>query len=629
MPPPHRDRPVAAAPLTHPALRTVNIEGSIPAAPVNHKDARTALDPKEIRAQLRRILASDEFASSERMQEFLRLAVGEALAGRAGRLKEYVIGVEVFRRPPSFDPGIDPIVRVEARRLRSKLEHYYAGAGSGDPIVIELPKGRYSAVFRARSFDESPHGSRAGASAIAVLPFQTVGGTTEAQEFSAGLTWELTHRLTRIEGLAVVAPTSIAQLREGFADPARVGSTLHVGTVLTGSVRQANGRIRIIAQLVATSTGVCLWSETYDRKLEDIFSIQDEIAQAIVARLRIKLAKGEPPSRRPAAYNLDAYQLYLRGRAVWNSRTAEGLREGLKRFREAAELDPNFALAWAGMADAWSTLADYALEPPSVARPAARAAAERALSIDPSLAEAHASLALQTGIYEWNWEEAELHYRRALDLSPGYATAHHWYAVDLLALLARFDESFDELEIAIQLDPLSPIIAEGRGYTLLLRRRYEEAVKALDSLIADQPDFYKGYTSRGRALLHLGRYDEALESLEKGRQLAGRIPTILGAMGQAFALSGRREAALLMLNSLAAEAGSSYVPSTCFALIHAGLGQPDRALEWMERGFDRKEPAMVAIAVHPGYDSLRAELRFESILRKMNLPVLPELRPTR
>ena len=416
------------------------------------------LDPKEIRAQLRRILASSEFAASPRMQDFLRLAVSEALAGRPDRLKEYVIGIEVFRRPSSFDPGIDPIVRVEARRLRAKLERFYSAEGRQDPLLIELPKGGYAPHFRARTASDWTAETPGSANRIAVLPFQALSATAEAQQFCDGLSWELTHRLTRIEGLTVVASASVKRIREGSPlDAAAAGSELGAATVLTGSVRESAGRIRVIAQMLAVATGVYLWSETYDRKLEDVFSIQDAIAHAIVSRLRLQLGSDEPPATPcRSAYNPEAYQLYLRGRARWNTRSEEGLRASLDLFQRAAELDPGFALAYAGIADAYALIADFAIEPPVTAMPSAKRAATRALELDGSLAEAHCSLAFQRSLYEWEWDDAELHYRHALDLNPGYATAHHWYSVDLLALLGRFEEAREEIELAIQRAPAEP-----------------------------------------------------------------------------------------------------------------------------------------------------------------------------
>jgi serine/threonine-protein kinase len=554
------------------------------------------------------------------MKRFLELSVNEALRGRASRLKEYAIGVEVFERPPHFDPSVDPIVRVEARRLRAKLEKYYATEGRLDTVIIELPKGGYAASFRKRVPGETSPGVETAKKTIAVLPFLALGQTVEAQQVSQGLTWELTHRLTRIEGLTVIASSSAAQLGTVATDISSLGEALKVATVLTGSVRQSGERIRIVAQLVATGTGAYLWSETYDRELRDLFAIQDDIAHNIVSHLRVRLAPGTEPRRRPRSYNQEAYQLYLRGRAEWNYRTEAGVRRALELFKEATAIDGDFALAYAGMADAYTLLAEYALEPVERVMPSAKAAASRALEVDPTLGEAHCSLAFQTALYEWKWDEAEIQYRHALDLNPGYATAHHWFACDLLALVGRFGEARDEVNIAVQLDPLSPIIAEGAAFTLLVSRQFEQAVAALEALIRKYPSFNKAHASLGRALIQLGRYDEAISCLRKAQDLGVNSPTVFGALGQAFGLSGREAEARQVLSRLEQERRQRIVPSTCFALTHAGLGENAQALDWLERGVDRRETPMTGIGVHPAYDNLRGEPRFAALLVRLDLP---------
>ena len=575
-------------------------------------------DVQAIRAQLQRILASSGFVHAERMRRFLQLAVTEALEGRAGQLKEYTIGVSVFDRPPAFDPAVDPLVRVEARRLRAKLEKYYEGEGRGDRIVIELPKGGYAACFRFRETD-APTPAQAPNS-IAVLPFQNVGVAPDGQYFSDGLTWELIHQLTRVEGISVVAWNSAAQVRES-SDVLSAGARLKAATVLTGSVRQARDRLRIIAQLIDVHSGVYLWSETYDRKLEDIFAIEDDIARSIVSRLQTRLAVAGDVVKPASSYNLEAYQLYLKGRALWNQRTSDGLNGSLHYFEKATEVDGMFALGYAGIADAYALLADYGHAFPAELVPVAKRAALRALEIDPSLGEAHCSLAFLTANYEWKWREGEVHFRRALALNPGYATAHHWLGTDVLALVGRFDEALRENELAQRLDPLSPIIGESPGYMLLLTRRYQEAEQYYRDLAATFPSFYKAHTALGRTLLQMGRFDEAILELERGRRLGGGdFSSILGAMGQAHALNGNRDEAVRLLGTLEEISRARFVPATCFALIHLGLGDKKRALERLRRGVDQHELSVCALAVHPAYDSLRDEPEFRVLLERMGLP---------
>jgi serine/threonine-protein kinase len=252
--------------------------------------------------------------------------------------------------------------------------------------------------------------------------------------------------------------------------------------------------------------------------------------------------------------------------------------------------------------------------------PRARAAAIRALELDPRSAEAHASFAFIRSAYDWEWAEAEALYRRAIELGPGYATAHHWLANDFLAVLGRLDEAADEIEIARQLDPLSLIIQEGRAYLFTLARRYDKAIETYQALIDLDPSFFKFYTSMGRAYMLKGMYADAIAMLEQGRALAGEVPSILGALGQTYAGAGDRAAAQRLLDELKGMASNRHVPATCFALVHAGLGEYEAALDWLERGCAQHELPLPAINVHPAYDALRDRPRFTALLRRMRFP---------
>jgi TolB-like protein/Flp pilus assembly protein TadD len=583
----------------------------------NHIDA--SLLTRSVEEHLQRILASKEFASSARMSRFLRFAVERALSGHSEQLKEYVLGVEVFDRKASYDPRVDPIVRVEARRLRSKLESYYAGEGSADELIIDFPKGTYAPAFRERAQSVAPAGTpRAGA--IAVLPFSNLSSEPDTEYFSDGLTEELIHGLTKLDGLMVVAWNSAARLKGQPYDVREIGRQLSVSTVLVGSVRGSGERLRVMAQLVDTSNGRYLWSETYERQIEDLFAIQEEISRAIVKTLQLKLIA--PPIQH-GVYNLAAYNLYLKGRFQWNKRTAEGLKRGVQLFEQAIAVDQDFALGYAGLSDAYSLLADYGLVKPADIMPAAESAARKALEIDPTLAEAHASLGLIRSLYAWEWAEAEQHYRRAMDLNPGYATTHHWFAIDYLGMLGRWEEAFREIEIALQLDPLSPIIREGKGFLLMLSKRYDEAIEEYRQMLDLDCFCYKAFTAMGRAYTQKGMYEEAISMLQKGRSLSGDIPSILGALGQTYALANRPADARRLLEELAELAKRRHVSSTCFALIHLGLGEKEQALDWLETGARGRETPLAALRVHPAYDNLRGELRFQALLRKLGLASLP------
>jgi serine/threonine-protein kinase len=583
----------------------------------------SAISHIAVRQQLEKILAHKLFSRSGRMVRFLRLTVERALAGQSDELKEYLIGVEVFDRKPSYDPRVDPIVRVEARRLRSKLKAYYDGDGRNDPVFIEFISGGYAPRLSLRAPRETanaPVRQDCSAITVAVLPFSDLSGKPENEYFSDGLTEELIHALTKVPGLRVVAWNTAAQLRDRQQDMRSIREQFQVGTVLTGSVRITGSRLRVRTQLIDTGSGVYLWSETFERSMQDVFAIQEEIARAIVRTLRVQLRDtGEGALLARGRSSIGSYEDYLRGRYCWHRRTPGDLARSLEYFEAAIAADQNSAIAYTGLADAHTLLVEYGLASPSAGMPKAKAAAMRAIELDPSVAEAYASLALIRSLYDWEWQDARGLYQRAIELNPGYATAHHWLGVDWYALTGRFAEARAQLEIALQLDPLSSIIREGQNFVRLLERRYEDAVQGYHELMADDPTFYKAYTSLGRVYTQQEKFSDAIRMLEKGRSIAGDVPNILGALGQAYALNGQSDRARELLRELEQTAKNSWVPSTVFAIVHIGLKEYDRALHWLERGCILHEIPMTALKVHPVYDPIRATPRFQAVLRQLHM----------
>jgi serine/threonine-protein kinase len=585
--------------------------------------SQLAVSCSAVRQQVEKILAHGLFIRSARMARFLRLVVEYALEGKAADLKEYLIGVEVFDRNNRYDPRVDPIVRVEARRLRSKVKAYYEGAGRADTILVEFVPGSYQPRITLRTMTAANQPAPKPAPdpvTIAVLPFVNLSANPDDEYFSDGLTEELIHAFTQLEGMRVVAWDSAARLRGRQQDVDAIRRQLKVGAALTGSVRIAGHSLRVRAQLIDTADGVYLWSETFDRQLEDVFAIQEEIARAIVRTLRLQLAGGGDlrlDSR--SRTTISAYDLYLKGRHFSRRRTPEDLRRALRCFEAAVEADASSALAHTGLADTLSLMMDYGLMHPDQAMPQAKSAATRALALSPDLAEAHVSLAFIRGLYDWEWEDAERLYLRALALNPGYASAYHWLGVDLYAVEGRFEEALETIETAIALDPLSSIIREGRAYLLMLMRRFDESLDSYRRILETDPEFYKAYTSMGRTYAQQGRYSQALEMLEKGHSMAGDMPSILGAMGQVCGLAGDRERARGLLAQLHEQSRHAYVPGTCFALIHLGLGERERALDWLERTCARRELPIASCKVHPAYDALRDEPRFHALLRTLRL----------
>ena len=571
-----------------------------------------------VRAQVEKILSNRAFSRSGRLTRFLKFAVEETLAGRSEQLKEQSIGLEVFDRKTDYDPRIDPIVRVEARRLRAKLKAYYTSPGRRDDIVIAFPKGTYVPVFRCRG--AAPAGSprvEPLEKSIAVLPFANLTPGAADDYFSDGLAEELIHLLTRIPGLRVVAWGSASQLRGREQDLAGIRQQLKVGSVLRGSVRRTPARVRVTAQLIDAESGAYLWSEAYDRELQNVFAIQEEMARAIVDTLQIKLGSpyGAGVVRKPPA--LKCYNFCLQGRFHANKRTAEGLRKSIACYAQAVAADGTCAEAYAGLADAYSLEADYGLIDPAEAIPQARSAAEQALAIDPQSAEANVSLAFIRSVFDWDWAGAEPLYRRAIALSPGYARAHHWFGLDHLALVGRLDEAYAEVLAAHHLDPLSQILREGCGYIHMLRREYESSLSVYRELADLDPSFYKAYSALGRLFSLMERYEEAIEMFERALVLGGPVPSILSGLGQTSAQAGRKAEARKYLEKLESMQKTQWVPASCFAIVHLGLGDHNQSLGFLEAACERREMAVTGLKVHPMYDPLRSEPRFQRVLQRV------------
>ena len=584
------------------------------------------LSAESIRTQLRKILSSACFARSERLARFLHFTVEQTIEGRAEQLKEFVIGVEVFDKTEKYDPRMDPIVRVEARRLREKLKKYYETDGREDPLCIDFPTGTYAPLIQTRdAMPVSPSlaGSVAGAksvkNAIAVLPFVNLSSDQENEYFSDGLTEELINALTKVEGLRVVAWSSAFQLKGKARDIRRIAEQLGVGAVLEGSVRRTIDRLRITAQLVDSADGRYLWSETYERALKDVFAVQDEISSAIVGTLRIKLTG--PQGRSLITHyteNLQAYHLYLKGRFYWNKRTEEDFYKALGFFEQAIDIDPNYAPAYAGMADSYIMLGEHGAVPALSIMRKARVSASRALEIDPRLAEAHVSLGSVAGLYEWNWPESEHHFRRALELNPSYPTAHHWYGYDYLAPRGRLNEAIAELERAHHLDPLSLIITTCLGTLYDMAREYQRARTFYEKVFELEPGFARAYLSCGRSYLHQNMCREAIAAFEKARELMPNSPVPLALLAHACNVSGATSEANRLRQALDRCARTCCVSSYLMARAQLDFDN-DRALELLERALEERDPRMAHISVSPIFDCLRQDERFAVLVSRMAL----------
>ncbi len=458
---------------------------------------------------------------------------------------------------------------------------------------------------------------------IAVLPFANMSADPDNEYFCDGMTEEIINALTHLPGLEVAARTSSFAFKGQNIDVAEIGGKLRVSTVLEGSVRQAGNRLRITAQLINASDGYHIWSERYDREMTDVFAIQDEIAEAIVATLKVKLVGGEEaPLVKRGTDDLEAYHLYLKGRHFWNQR---GPHKAIEYFEQAIDKDPHFAHAYAGIADAVCVLGHYGFYPSRDAFAKAKASAERAIAIDNELAEAHHALASTEMYFGWDLRKAETEYRHAITLSPHPATAHVYLACLLSALgEGRWEEATAEAKQAQDLEPLSPIINAIAGLAYHGSRKFSEAIGACQKALEMVPDFGAALWVTSVAYGQMGKHDDAIAAARRSVESMHQSPWTLGVLGFACALAGRREEATTVLNQLAKRSETEYIQPLSSAWIHAALGETDEAFEWFERAFEDRNANAPFIGTAPGLEHIGADPRWGGLLTKAGLGYLVE-----
>ncbi len=458
---------------------------------------------------------------------------------------------------------------------------------------------------------------------LAVLPFVNLSSDAENEYFSDGMTEELINALTRVAGLRVTARTSAFAFKGKDVDVREIGQKLNVASVLEGSVRRAGDRLRITAQLVNVADGYYVWSETYDRGIADVFAVQDELARAITASLKVRLADAniqlEPPTE-----NFDAYTLYLKGLYALNRRSVEGYREAVELFNSAVVKDPAYALPHAGIGHAYAMLGFdwYGGLPSREAMPLAKASALRALALDGNLAEAHTALAMVQMLYDWDWSGAEVSFRRAIEINPGHAPAHHWFSL-FLSTRGRHSESLREIMKARELDPLSIIINQNVGRAYHITRRYDEAVEQFQRTLAIDPKFFTTHIMLAQSLAQLSRYEEAMTALRSAQAIAGIRPLILAELTCVRSLMGRKEEARQAFRDLTQLAEREHVPLYYLALAYFSVGEESAALDLMDAAYDQRSTVMPWMGIDVGWGTLRRHPRFARLLEKLDLPNQP------
>lgn len=466
--------------------------------------------------------------------------------------------------------------------------------------------------------DRSAKAATAPEKSIAVLPFDNLSRDPDNAYFCEGVQDEILTRLAKVADLKVISRTSTQKYKSAPDNLREIAKELDVAHILEGSVQKANDQVRVNVQLVNALTDAHLWADTYDRKLTDIFAVETEIAKSIADTLQAKLSGSEQHAiaARPTE-NAEAHQLYLKGRFFWNKRTGSDLKKSIDYFEQAIAADPNYALAYAGLADGYVLLPGYTAGLPREYYPKAKAAAKKALSLDDSLAEAHTTLAIAIWNFDFDFAAANKEFQRAIELNPNYATAHQQYANNTLSALGRFDEAISEGKRAVELDPLSSVINSDLGGDYLYAGRYDEAIAQFRKLLEMDPNYYFGHFLLGQALEMKGARDEAIAEYQKARAL-NDDPSLLGVLARAYGLSGNRAEAEKILDQLKALAKERYVTAYSFALTYLGIGDKEEAFRWLEKSYEDHAGADIGwIRVDPLLIPLHGDPRFEALAEKI------------
>jgi serine/threonine protein kinase/tetratricopeptide (TPR) repeat protein len=524
---------------------------------------------------------------------------------------------------------------VELRRLRRDSD---SGWRSGDevtealvtPIASRLassgkrgaqtPSDRTAAV-RPQRVSKIIH-------SLAVLPFDNTSGEPEDEYLSDGITGNLINTLATVPKLRVMAQSTVFRYKGRKIDPQAIGRELNVRAVLTGRILHVGSSMRIGTELVDVATGSQLWGAQYNRKPDDIFVVQDEISNEISGKLRLQLTRAEKKRLiKHHTEDAEAYRLYLRGRHHWNMWTEEGFYKAIDYFQQAVEQDPSYALAYAGEADSYVLLGWNSYLPPKEVFPKGRAAAMAALQLDPDLPEAHASLAALLWLHDWRWDDAQIEFKRSLELDPTYPTANHWYA-EYLMTMGKHAEVMARIKKGQELDPLSLIINVAVGWAFYNDRRYDEAIEQLRRTIELDPNYPVTYWILGLLLRKTGRYELAMTEGEKGVKLSGGSPMMRAALAHTFGAAGRTTEAVQTLDELTELAKHRHVAPYFFAGIHIGLGENDRAIEYLEKSYEEHSHWLIYLHIDPSMDGLRDDPRFQNLLRRVGLPALTGANPT-
>jgi TolB-like protein/DNA-binding winged helix-turn-helix (wHTH) protein/Tfp pilus assembly protein PilF len=456
-------------------------------------------------------------------------------------------------------------------------------------------------------------------SSIAVLPLENLSNDSEQQYFVEGMTDEITTDLAKLPGVRVISRTSAMLYKNTHKTLPQIARELNVDAVVEGTVLRVGDRVRIRIQLIYAPADRHVWAQAYERDLKDVLALQANLAQDIAGEIQLKLTSQQRANLSARSVDLEAHELYLKGRYFWNKRDQAGFTKAIDYFQQAIAKDPTYAAAYAGLADSYALSGGFNLIPVEQAMPRAKAAAERALELDSNLAEAHASLGLIAPFNNWNWADAERHYERAIELNPNYATAHHWYAEGYLMPVGRADEAMAEIRKAQELDPLSAVIATDLGKELYFVRRYDQALVELRRALELDPNFVSAHNWISDTLLEKRLYSDAIAELDKTRPFREER-VYIRQTAYLYARIGRRaEARAALAKSLQLSKGKQ-MSSGAVALTYAALGDKDESFQWLEKAYTEKSSFMTSLKYWSVFDPMRGDPRFADLLRRVGLP---------
>jgi len=540
-------------------------------------------------------------------------------------LHEMVTG-EVPKKPIEFNTqthkGFNKII---LKCLERDKEDRYQNVEEivAELLYIEKSISSKEEIFSPEASEKEKPIGREWKQSLAVLPFDDLSPQRDQEYFCDGLAEELINSLTKIEDLRVMARTSSFAFKGKKLDIREIGKKLDTDTILEGSVRKAGNRLRITAQLIDVKGGHHLWSERYDRDMEDVFAIQDEITIEIVNKLKTEFDMPRNLQKERGSESLEAYDLYLKGRYYWNKFSPELTEKTIDYYKQAIEKDPKYALAYAALAEAYVMLSiGFASHPSKDAMPKARKAALKALKIDPTLVEAHVSLAIVATCYDWDPVAAEKSFKRAIELNPNHAGAHQWFEICLTFLEGKFGEAISELERAQELDPLNLYIKIRLGFMYLYLYDVDHAIELFQRVLKLEPQYALGHLSLGSAYGWNGMLEEAITEVEGAIQLSERAVAYVGTLGILYGLIGKKDKAKELLAELEGRSKKGFVSSFWVAMVYLGLGEIDKTFEWFNRAYNERDSNLLYITVAPPLDPIRNDSRFKNLLKKMGLEAM-------